>query len=117
MFQVGGIALESQEIFTSKLSREIGEDILGHYFSCNYSQRLMVALPVSSALYHQGTRWSVIFTFLGVTALVRIPRTLFEASFLGAEFTTIRWLVSLLLIIISSLWREKYLVKQQFQIK
>jgi len=78
---------------------------------------LMVALPVSSALYHKGARLSVIFTFLGAAAVVRIPMTLFEASFLGAEFTAIRWVVSLPLIIISSLILEKYLVKQQFQIK
>jgi uncharacterized membrane protein YraQ (UPF0718 family) len=78
---------------------------------------LLVALPVSSALYHKGARLSVIFTFLGASAIVRIPMTLFEASFLGFEFTTIRWLVSIPLIIISSIFLEKFLVKQNFSIK
>ena len=78
---------------------------------------LLVALPVSSALYHKGARISVIFTFLGASAVVRIPMTLFEVSFLGAKFTTIRWLVSVPLIIISSLFLEKYLLKGQFEIK
>lgn len=78
---------------------------------------LLVALPVSSALYHKGARLSVIFTFLGASAVVRIPMTLFEASFLGAEFTIIRWASSLPLIIISSLLLEKYLVKEQFAIE
>jgi uncharacterized membrane protein YraQ (UPF0718 family) len=78
---------------------------------------LLVALPVSSALYHKGARLSIIFTFLGASAIVRIPMTLFEASFLGFEFTAIRWLVSIPLIILSSIFLEKYLVKQNFSIK
>ncbi|MDD3656941.1 MAG: permease [Atribacterota bacterium] len=78
---------------------------------------LLVALPVSSALYRKGARLSVIFTFLGASAVVRIPMTLFEASFLGAEFTVIRWTVSIPLIIISSLLLEKYLSKEQFDVK
>lgn len=78
---------------------------------------LLVALPVSSALYHKGARLSVIFTFLGASAVVRIPMTLFEVSFLGAEFTAVRWLVSVPLIIISSLFLEKYLSKEKFGIK
>jgi uncharacterized membrane protein YraQ (UPF0718 family) len=78
---------------------------------------LLVALPVSSALYHKGARLSVIFTFLGASAVVRIPMTLFEASFLGAEFTAIRWIVSVPLIIISSLFLESYLSKEQFSVK
>ncbi len=78
---------------------------------------LLVALPVSSALYHKGARPSAIFTFLGASAIVRIPMTLFEASFLGAEFTIIRWTVSIPLIIISSIFLEKYFTKEQFEIK
>jgi len=78
---------------------------------------LLVALPVSSALYKKGARLSVIFTFVGASAIVRIPMTVFEASFLGIEFTIIRWLVSIPLIIISSLFLERYLVKQNFDIR
>ena len=78
---------------------------------------LLVALPVSSALYHKGARLSVVFTFLGASAVVRIPMTLFEASFLGVEFTALRWLISIPLIIISSYFLEKYLSKKQFVIK
>ncbi|MFW6148942.1 MAG: permease [Atribacterota bacterium] len=78
---------------------------------------LLVALPVSSALYKKGARLSVIFTFISASAIVRIPMTVFEASFLGIEFTVIRWIVSIPLIIITSIFLEKYLVKQNFQIK
>lgn len=78
---------------------------------------LLVALPVSSALYKKGARLSVIFTFVGASAIVRIPMTVFEASFLGIEFTAIRWLVSIPLIIMTSIFLEQYLVKQNFSIK
>ena len=78
---------------------------------------LLVALPVSSALHHKGARISVIFTFLGASAVVRIPMTLFEVSFLGIEFTILRWLISIPLIIISSHFLEKYLSKEGFVIK
>ncbi len=77
---------------------------------------LLVALPVSSALYHKGARLSVIFTFISASAIVRIPMTLFEASFLGIEFTIIRWLISIPLIITFSIFLEKYLKKQNFSI-
>jgi len=78
---------------------------------------LIVALPVSSALYHKGARLSVIFTFVGASAIVRIPMTLFEASFLGFEFTAIRWMVSIPLVIFSSILLEKYLRKHNISIK
>ena len=78
---------------------------------------LLVALPVYSALYHKGARISVIFTFLGASAVVRIPMTFFEVSFLGAKFTSIRWLASVPLIVISSLLLERYLLKEEFKIK
>ncbi len=78
---------------------------------------LLVALPVSSALYKKGARLSVIFTFVGASAIVRIPMTLFEASFLGIEFTAIRWLASIPLIVISSIFLEKYLIKKNYSMK
>lgn len=78
---------------------------------------LLVALPVSSILYKKGARLSVIFTFISASAIVRIPMTVFEASFLGVEFTAIRWLVSIPLIVFTSIFLEKYLVKQDFSIK
>jgi len=78
---------------------------------------LWTFLPRGQALYHKGARLSVIFTFIGATAIVRIPMTLFEASFLGFEFTAIRWLVSIPLVIVSSIFLEKYMVKKTFSIK
>ncbi len=66
-----------------------------------------VAFPIAYSLYHKGARYSIIFTYIGAAALVRIPMTLFEVSFLGIKFTLIRLFTSLPLIIISSIWLDK----------
>lgn len=78
---------------------------------------LLVALPVSSVLYKKGARLSVIFTFVSASAVVRIPMTVFEASFLGIEFTVIRWLISIPLIIVFSKILETFLLKQNYSMR
>ena len=115
-------------LFEVWVSREKVEKHLGHeggirgyiwaiVLAGTMAGGLLVALPVSSVLYKKGARLSVIFTFVGASAIVRIPMTVFEASFLGIEFTIIRWIVSIPLIIITSIFMEQYLVKQNFSIK
>jgi uncharacterized membrane protein YraQ (UPF0718 family) len=42
---------------------------------------LYVALPVAHTLFQKGARLSVLFTYIGASALCRIPMTIFEASF------------------------------------
>jgi uncharacterized membrane protein YraQ (UPF0718 family) len=106
-----------------KVERHLGHEggirgyIWGIVLAGTIAGGLLVALPVSSVLYKKGARLSVIFTFVSASAIVRIPMTVFEASFLGIEFTVIRWLVSIPLIIATSIFLEKYLVKQNFSIK
>lgn len=68
-----------------------------------------VALPVASTLYKKGAALGVIFTYLGASAVCRVPMTFFEASFLGLKFTAIRFIVSLPLIVLSSIVLERYL--------
>lgn len=68
---------------------------------------LFAALPISKQLYDKGSRLGVIMTYLGASCVCRVPMTLFEASLLGWEFTAIRFLVSLPLIILSSIFIEK----------
>ena len=75
---------------------------------------LYVALPIAHALYNKGAKLSVIFTFLGASAITRVPMTVFEASFMGVKFTTIRLLVSLPLVIISSIALGGYLTKRKY---
>ncbi len=78
---------------------------------------LYVAFPVAYSLYKKGARLSVIFTYVGLAAVCRIPMTIFEASFMGIKFTLIRFLVSIPLIIISSIILEKYLIHIGFEMK
>lgn len=73
----------------------------------------IVVLPLASELYKKGGKLSVVMTYLGASAICRIPMTIFEASFLGIQFTIIRYIVSLPLIVISSIIIEKVTVKTQ----
>jgi len=76
-----------------------------------------VAFPVAYSLYYKGAKYSTMFTYLGAAALVRIPMILFEASFIGIKFSLIRLLSSLTLIILTSIWFEKFLQKRDIIIK
>ena len=68
---------------------------------------LFAALPISKQLYDKGSRLSVILTYLGASCVCRVPMTLCEASMLGVNFTILRYVVSIPLIIISSILLEK----------
>ncbi len=77
---------------------------------------LYLAFPVAYTLYRKGARLAVIFTYIGASAVCRIPMTVFEASFMGIKFTAVRLAVSVPLIIISSLFMEKILKKKNYEI-
>ncbi len=44
---------------------------------------LYVAFPVAASLFKKGAKLSVIFTYIGASAICRIPMTIFESSFMG----------------------------------
>ena len=77
---------------------------------------LYVAFPVAYSLYNKGAKLSVIFTYLGAAAICRVPMAIFEASFMGIKFTTIRLLVSLPLVIVASILLGNYLTKRNYKI-
>jgi len=77
---------------------------------------LYVAFPVAYALYNKGAKLSVIFTYIGASAICRVPMTIFEASFLGIKFTAIRLFVSLPLVIVASILLGDYLTKRNYKI-
>lgn len=76
----------------------LGTTIIGGFY---------VALPVARSLYKKNARLAIILTLLGAASIARIPMTLFEASFLGIDFTVVRLIVSIPLIILTSLILEK----------
>ena len=77
---------------------------------------LYVAFPVAYTLYSKGAKLSVIFTYIGASAICRIPMTFFEASFLGVKFTIIRFMVALPLVIITSMMLANYLQRKSYKI-
>jgi len=70
---------------------------------------IYVALPVAHSLYRKGAKLGVIFTYVGASAICRIPMTVFEASFLGVKFTGVRFSVSLPLLILTSILLGRHL--------
>lgn len=85
--------------------------------SCTTLYPFIVALPMGASLYKKGAKLSIVLTYLGATAVCRIPMTIFEAGFVGIRFTVTRYVVSLPLIIISSILIEKLLKKDIVQNK
>ncbi|MFC1935975.1 permease [Chloroflexota bacterium] len=77
---------------------------------------LYVAFPVAYSLYSKGAKLSVIFTYIGSSAICRVPMAIFEASFLGMKFTAIRLLVSLPLVVMTSILLEAYLKGRNYRI-
>jgi uncharacterized membrane protein YraQ (UPF0718 family) len=63
---------------------------------------LYVAFPVAYALRNKGARLGVVFGYVGLSGICRVPMTLFEMSFLGVEFTIIRYLVGVPLVVLFS---------------
>ena len=72
---------------------------------------LYVAFPVAYSLYSKGANIRIIFTYIGASAVCRIPMIIFEASFLGVQFSLIRLFVSLPLVIVSSIYLGNYFEK------
>ncbi len=77
---------------------------------------LYVAFPVAYTLFSKGAKLSIIFFYIGASAICRIPMTIFEASFLGIKFTLLRYLISLPLLIFSSILLGKYLERGNYKI-
>jgi len=77
---------------------------------------LYVAFPVAYSLFKKGANLSFIFTYIGASAICRVPMTIFESSFMGITFSLIRLIVSIPLVILSSVWLGNYLEKRNYRI-
>jgi len=78
---------------------------------------LFVSLPIAYSLCRKGAKLSIVFTYLGASAIARIPMTVFEASFVGLKFTIIRLSISLPLVILTSIALGNYLTKNSYSIQ
>jgi len=76
---------------------------------------ILVVFPIAYSMYNKGAKLSVIFTYIGATAICKVPMALFEALFMGVKFTAIRLLVSLPLVIVTSILLGNYLNKRNYK--
>jgi uncharacterized membrane protein YraQ (UPF0718 family) len=77
---------------------------------------IYIAFPVAYSLHSKGAKLGVIFTYIGASAICRIPMGVFEASFLGIKFTAVRLLISLPLVIITSKILGDYLTRRKYRL-
>jgi uncharacterized membrane protein YraQ (UPF0718 family) len=78
---------------------------------------LYIAFPVAYSLYKKGAKLGVIFTYIGASAICRVPMATFEASFLGFKFTAIRLAVSLPLVVVTSMSLGNYLTRTHYKLQ
>lgn len=77
---------------------------------------LYVAFPIAYSLHSKGAKLSIIFTYIGASAICRVPMTIFEASFMGIKFAIIRLIVSVPLVIVGSMLLGNYLTTRKYKI-
>ena len=78
---------------------------------------LYVAFPLAYTLRKKGASLKVIFSYLGFAGVCRVPMTLFEISFMGFKFTSIRLAVAISLMLITGITLGSFLEKHGYQIK
>ncbi|MCK5824036.1 MAG: permease [Ichthyobacteriaceae bacterium] len=77
---------------------------------------LLPGFPIAYSLHKKGARIQVILVFLGAIGVGRVPMLFFESTFLGWEFTLIRVIVSIPLVIISGIVLGKKLNNEGYKL-
>lgn len=77
---------------------------------------ILPSFPIAYSLYKKGARLTIVLTFLGAVGIGRIPMILFESTFLGWNFSVIRIIVSIPLVIVASLVFGKSLEKNGYKL-
>jgi uncharacterized membrane protein YraQ (UPF0718 family) len=104
------------------VERHLGEGsgLEGHVWALALSGTtvggLYVAFPVAYSLFSKGARLGVVFSYVGASAICRVPMAIFEASFMGVKFTAIRLLVSVPIVIVTSELLGRYLTRRGYTI-
>lgn len=77
---------------------------------------LYIAFPVAYSLFRKGAHLPVVFAYVSLAGVCRIPMTLFEISFMGVTFTAVRLAVSIPLVIFSSWLLGRFLEGRNYAI-
>lgn len=78
---------------------------------------LLVALPLAAAMRRKGAGLAVVFTYLGASALCRLPMVAFEATFLGLRFSLARLLVSVPMVVVTSVLLGRFLEERGYELR
>ncbi len=61
---------------------------------------LYVAFPIAAAFMKKGVKFTNILILLGAWSTTKIPMLLFESASLGIQFTLVRFIINLIIIVI-----------------
>ncbi len=68
---------------------------------------LYMAFPLAGSLLHKGARTSNIVVFLGSWAAIKVPQLIAETQFLGPSYTALRFILTLMAVIMIGKIMEK----------
>lgn len=74
---------------------------------------LYAAFPLAAIMLQKGVKFSNVLIFLGAWSTMKIPMVLFEITALGSQFALIRWVISVIGIIIMALLISKMISKTE----
>jgi uncharacterized membrane protein YraQ (UPF0718 family) len=74
---------------------------------------LYAAFPLAAIMLQKGVKFSNVLIFLGAWSTMKIPMVLFEITALGSQFALIRWVISVIGIIIMALLISKIISKTE----
>ena len=77
---------------------------------------LYVAFPLVYSLYRKSAKLGVLFAYIGLAGVCRIPMTIFEISFMGVTFTAVRLAVSVPLVIATSVAMGRILQRRSYEV-
>jgi uncharacterized membrane protein YraQ (UPF0718 family) len=66
----------------------------------------IIAFPLAGSLYNGGASVGNMVTYLSVYAAIKLPQILMELRFLGWKFTALRFVITVILIYVMSLFVE-----------
>jgi len=98
----------TQEMVTKYLGKESGFKgfLVALLMGTLPAGPLYVAFPVAKALRMKGASIGSMVTFLSVYAAIKLPQILMELRFLGWKFTALRFVITVILIYVMSLFVE-----------
>lgn len=72
-----------------------------------------IAFPIAAAMHRKGARVMNITVFLGTWAAAKLPQLMVELKFLGPSFTGLRFVLTVLSVIIIGIVVEKIITKNE----